>query len=219
VREVSLTWDSACLSTTNFVELSEIVESIQVIAHLEISPLGVKQLVSIKFKPGKSTSDLDSITFLSLVDTDLQPSNNLVAIWNNHPLVALSSSAQDIHIIPPYRFENGAIFLKVRGLPKAISEFVKLSELWMKPTDVKVSDIEVHQSSLYQNMTERQHECFALASQYGYYDEPKRITIAGMASLLNISRSTFQEHLKNAEQIALRWLTEQFVFDQETTND
>ena len=48
-----------------------------------------------------------------------------------------------------------------------------------------------------------------LALKHGYYDEPKAITMQALADILNIARSTFQEHLQSAEQAVLIWAGEQ----------
>ena len=49
------------------------------------------------------------------------------------------------------------------------------------------------------NITEKQKDIFLFAKQNGYYNIPKNITLAQLAHRKNISRATFQEHLKKAE--------------------
>ena len=68
-----------------------------------------------------------------------------------------------------------------------------------------MSDIRSHESGLEQALTPRQHECYALAIEHGFYEDPKTITMQALADLLGIARSTFQEHLQSAEQAVLVW--------------
>jgi predicted DNA binding protein len=49
-------------------------------------------------------------------------------------------------------------------------------------------------------LTDRQMEAFDLACRYGYYEEPKRISIAELAQKLDVSDSTFAELLRKAEK-------------------
>lgn len=49
-------------------------------------------------------------------------------------------------------------------------------------------------------LTDRQMEAFDLACRYGYYEEPKKISIEELASKLGVSQSTFAELLRKAER-------------------
>jgi predicted DNA binding protein len=57
-------------------------------------------------------------------------------------------------------------------------------------------------------LTDRQMEVFDLACRSGYYEEPKKVTIAEMAERLGISESTFAELLRKAEKKLLPILSD-----------
>lgn len=57
-------------------------------------------------------------------------------------------------------------------------------------------------------LTDRQMEVFDLACRYGYYEEPKKITIAELAEKLGISPSTCAELLRKAERKLLPILSD-----------
>ena len=57
-------------------------------------------------------------------------------------------------------------------------------------------------------LTDRQMEVFDLACRYGYYEEPKRISIAEIAEKLGVSPSTCAELLRKAERKLLPILSE-----------
>ena len=49
-------------------------------------------------------------------------------------------------------------------------------------------------------LTDRQEEVLRMALEAGYYDQPKRVTIKGLARMAGIAPSTFQEILQRAER-------------------
>ncbi|NYZ60741.1 helix-turn-helix domain-containing protein [Candidatus Micrarchaeota archaeon] len=57
-------------------------------------------------------------------------------------------------------------------------------------------------------LTDRQMEVFDLACRHGYYEEPKKITIAELAQKLGISEGTCAELLRKAERKLLPILNE-----------
>lgn len=54
-------------------------------------------------------------------------------------------------------------------------------------------------SSAKEMLTKKQMKAFKLASDYGYYEVPKKISIEELAAKLGISIPTFAEHLRKAE--------------------
>ena len=57
-------------------------------------------------------------------------------------------------------------------------------------------------------LTDRQMEVFDLACRYGYYEEPKKISIEELAGKLGISPSTYAELLRKAERKLLPILSD-----------
>jgi len=124
-------------------------------------------------------------------------------------LVRLATTTENIHILVPCLYEDGGFTLTIRGLPDAVARFVRLSKTLIPPSTVTVQHLEKKLEGFKDHLTPRQLECFLLAAQHGYYDDPKRITMQGLAEVKGIARSTFQEHLNMAEQTALKWVAEQ----------
>jgi predicted DNA binding protein len=54
------------------------------------------------------------------------------------------------------------------------------------------------------DLTEKQLAALQLAIASGYYDSPRRVTTEDLAARVGIARTTFEEHLRKAEQRALR---------------
>lgn len=54
--------------------------------------------------------------------------------------------------------------------------------------------------SVQPKITKKQREAIELAANNGYYDYPRKITLEKLAKLMNLSFSTYQAHLRKAEQ-------------------
>ena len=208
MREVTLRWEREALASTSMAALDEIVSRLSILGNLHISPDGVRQLITPVYREGKTVDDLTAIEFIEVKDVLSEREQNAVVIFNTHPLVRMATNTEDIHILVPCAYENGAFTITVRGLPKAVAQFVRLTEAFIPPTHVKVQNITEQVDGLAEVMTQRQLECFALAAKHGYFEEPKRITVQGLAEVMGVARSTYQEHLSSAEQAALLWMAQ-----------
>jgi predicted DNA binding protein len=54
-------------------------------------------------------------------------------------------------------------------------------------------------AAVFEGLTERQAEALLLAHRHGHYVSPRSTTAAAIAASLGLSRSTFEEHLRKAE--------------------
>lgn len=53
--------------------------------------------------------------------------------------------------------------------------------------------------SFFERLTDRQAEAIVKAFDYGYYSSPREVTTDSIATSLGITRSTYEEHLRKAE--------------------
>jgi hypothetical protein len=74
------------------------------------------------------------------------------------------------------------------------TELIKKRELTLSvlPTSVWVN-------SLFAELTQKQIYSLLKAHRYGYYSTPRQVTTENIANALGISRSTYEEHLRKAE--------------------
>ena len=205
MREVSASWDREALANTDLSLLDGVVHRLSFLGNLLITPEGVRQIILPEYREGKSRADLEAIPYITVEQVLNEREGGALVVWNTHALVCLASTTENIYIMLPTEYENGTLTLTFRGIPKAISSFVKLSKVVLPPAQIRVRDITEEGHSLIDVLTQRQHECYALAIEHGYYKEPKAITIQALADLLGIARSTFQEHLQTAEIAVLNW--------------
>ena len=54
-------------------------------------------------------------------------------------------------------------------------------------------------NSLFADLTGKQMDAILKAHRYGYYASPREVTTESIARSLGVSRSTYEEHLRKAE--------------------
>lgn len=92
-------------------------------------------------------------------------------------------------------FDEGktrAMFKTLQGAGRA--ELISKREL---PLQVLPSNIWVH--TLFAELTGKQKEALLDAHRYGYYNSPRKVGTEDVAKAAGVSRSTFEEHLRKAE--------------------
>lgn len=117
--------------------------------------------------------------------------------------------------VPPTRFENGwehynvvsfaedrsrALFEKMRTGGRQV-ELVTKKRLHVQPL---LNTRSVAVPALLSGITDKQLEALVLASRHGMYDTPRATTAANIADAVGLSRSTFEEHLRKAENKLMR---------------
>ena len=209
MREAHISWNAQSIATSEYASIAKIASKLEVVAHLDVSEKGVRQLIIPTFKDGMGPKDLNKIPFLTFEDSYLESGGtNHLVIWNSHPLSVAAIDFQDIHIIPPYSFGGDGMEITVRGVPQGISNFLKVCRLFLPPDQVKIVEMVDDEGALAQLLTEKQRECVIAACSVGYYQTPKKTSLRQLSENLKIPRSTLQEHLSRAEANLMNWAAE-----------
>ena len=197
------------MAISGFKDLLIPCSRMEVVAHLSISDNGVRQLVRCEFREGFGPEDLSNSEFLTF-ETTLHGDNGTppIVVFNTHPLAIASIDFPDIAVLPPYTFSEDGISISLRGVPRGISSFLSLANEIMPPDSVKVVNEEEGEIGPRNLLGDRQWEVVQAAVQWGYYDDPKGVSMRQMSERLNMARSTIGEHLHNAEATLVRWLVE-----------
>ena len=109
-----------------------------------------------------------------------------------------------IHIEPVQILENGENIWNIgswnkKELLKFIAHVKKYYEgKLLKMMQKKISNVSVF--SIQPELTKKQKKALELAVKKGYYAYPRQIGLKELAKNMNISYSTFQAHLRKAEQ-------------------
>jgi len=110
------------------------------------------------------------------------------------------------YIKPIFVDKDGFEYWELGSLEKRIlTDFVKgLTK--QKEMELKIEKVEeVKLSNIYfprllPKLSEKQRRAFELAVENNYYKFPRKIGLKGLANAMNVSVSTFQEHLRKAEE-------------------
>ncbi|MGY8746253.1 MAG: helix-turn-helix domain-containing protein [Candidatus Poseidoniales archaeon] len=211
MREVQLKWSSQTVDKSDIGLITKVAKMYEVVAHLEITKEGVRQLVKIQFKQDKGPADLEQIPYLH-VDGPMGPhplpevgGEGYIVIWNNHPLSVAAINFDSLHVIPPYVIGENGVQITIRGLPEGVSGFLKVARIMLPPDSVNVVDIAEMEDSILRVLTPKQLEIAVLAVRSGYYETPRGISKKDLSELSGIPRSTLQEHLAKAEAALIDW--------------
>jgi len=90
-------------------------------------------------------------------------------------------------------FEKKTLMTYIEDLKKQKTMKIKIEKM----VSSKIKDI--YFPKIMPLLSEKQKRAFELAVENGYYDFPRSIDLGGLAKIMSVSISTFQEHLRKAE--------------------
>ena len=211
MREVQLKWNPDSVSKSDIGMITKVASWFEVVAHLEVTKTGVRQLVKVIFQSGMNSEDLNAIPYLE-VEGPLNPhpmpesgQEGYIVVWNKHPLSVAAINFDSLHVIPPYVIGENGVNITIRGLPDGVSGFLKVARVMLPPDNVNVVDIAEIEDTILKILTPKQLEIATLAVQSGYYENPRKISKKELSELSQIPRSTLQEHLAKAEASLMEW--------------
>jgi hypothetical protein len=139
----------------------------------------------------------------------VEEKNDFVVVVIKQPL--FTEPVYDSRIIRPspvvinwkQRKHNWELASFDKGLLTNVYEFAKkyLGAKMLKIKQEKLSNISIVQ--LLPKITLRQKRALELAINNGYYDYPRKIELEKLAKMMNVSYSTYQEHLRKAEGLMM----------------
>lgn len=131
----------------------------------------------------------------------------------NNSSVAIIEASNCIPVMP-IRYHGGKEFCELlafnsKDLDGALNNLSKIGNVQIeskgsifRPSPRSSMTISVN--DFFGDLTEKQLDALVQSIEMGYYGFPKNKTIAEMASLLKLSPSTFEEHLRKAEVKLMR---------------
>ena len=102
--------------------------------------------------------------------------------WEHYTVIAFEESA--IQAV----YEDLESDREIEVLSKTGLEETQIPHTMLAPVD-----------QLFDNVTERQLDALQLALDSGYYEQPRRTSVSDLAARTSVARSTYEEHLRKAE--------------------
>jgi predicted DNA binding protein len=204
MRKVILRWKTSSLHGAKEIsEILELCERMEILGHLAISEKSVTQLAEIKLKEGKKIESISKLENFEI--TEIHEENDegvLVSLFCTHPLAISAIELSNIHIHPPYGIsEENGMELRISGLSKSVSRFIRLIRMVLPPDNISVQTFQKEDSrSIWESiLTDRQIEVLKHATRKGFYSMDRNVTLKQLADEMNMARSTYGEHIRRAE--------------------
>lgn len=119
-----------------------------------------------------------------------------------------------IHLKPTIIYPDGWEENEIASFKrKFIEEIIQISK---KQYSLKLSYFKQQKISnigilnILPELTDKQKNAITLAAKHGYYDYPRKIDVQDLAKMEKLSFSTFQEHLRRAENKLLPFILKKF---------
>lgn len=110
------------------------------------------------------------------------------------------------YLATPFEYRDGKLRVAFLGSPIQIKRYLAvLSRSRLRCRVVSLTDARFSPNSPVGRLTDKQRRVLIAAYRLGYYDVPRRITSAELATKLNLVKSTVSAHVRKAER---RLLTE-----------
>ena len=108
---------------------------------------------------------------------------------------------------PPAVYKDGWGYFRLitfdetatRGLFREFGKRGPTELLGKKELSLQVLPTSMWVNTLFQDLTQKQIDAVLKAHRYGYYTSPRKITTENIAHGIGVSRSTYEEHLRKAE--------------------
>lgn len=211
MREVLLSWSPESLASSDFGPVTKICSSLEVLAHLDVSEKGVRQLAKIKLLPEHDVTELNELPFFSIegplppLDLPEVGGEGFIVLWNHHALSVAAIRFEDIAVIPPYKFGSDGMLITVRGVPSGVSKFVKIAKMLLPPDKISVLIGDDSSGGIDEVLTEKQLHAIRSAHKYGYYEFPREMSLRELSELIDMPRSTLGDLLSRAEVNLIDW--------------
>lgn len=204
MRKVILRWKTSSLHGAKEIsEILELCERMEILGHLAISEKSVTQLAEIKLKEGKKIESISKLENFEITEVHEENDDGvLVSLFCTHPLAISAIELSNIHIHPPYGIsEENGMELRISGLSKSVSRFIRLIRMVLPPDNISVQTFQKEDNrSIWELiLTDRQIEVLKHATRKGFYSMDRNVTLKQLADEMNMARSTYGEHIRRAE--------------------
>jgi len=101
----------------------------------------------------------------------------------------------------PYEIRRGKVRVTLLGSAEQVRDFIKLFEgAGVRTQIISLTDAQFSPHSPLNRLTEKQRRVFITAHNLGYYDVPRKISLAQLAERLHLAHSTLGVQLRRAER-------------------
>ncbi len=212
MREVTLHWSRHRLVKDRVQIVCQTFEKIVFLGYQERSPRVVKAFMRGLCLDGKTPMDLNNSDDYEVVEILSEPSPHdpawMFVLNIKHPLTLISAKVGKLTVKPGSCLNQDGIHYTMRGTPLSIKIVTTAARLMMKPDKITAKTIDQEDFKGNQILSDRQTEVLRSAFDAGWYNTPRDISLADLADIVGLGRSTVSEHLIKAESTIIRYFLE-----------
>ena len=168
-------------------------------------------VLQLTLNEGMTVEDVDRVPWFTLIEVIGEEivggRIRLTAlVENSHELLRVGRDIWNAVVAPGSSIGVSGATIIIRGTPAGCSAMVKGFQSWNPNGTVSVVRLTEQQHDDFAGLTQHQMHAFSTAWRLGYYDRPRKCTLADVASELGVSRATISGHLGAVESTAHRRL-------------
>ncbi len=164
-------------------------------------------VVEVKWKDGPDIEHVERLRIVERAEEISRDGNTSILIVSGkfpevyREVIRKFFDTFDCFIEFPARFTLGTMTGSIVGTHEDINRFLKFAEGWGATYEViSVRKYHPRLEGVLSQLTPKQYTCLESAVRMGYFDVPRKVSSRDLASKLDISHSTFLEHIKKGQR-------------------
>ena len=168
-------------------------------------------VLQLTLNDGMTVEDVDRVPWFKLIEVIGEEvvggRVRLTAlVENSHELLRVGRDIWNAVVAPGSSIGVSGATIIIRGTPDGCSTMVKGFQSWNPNGTVSVVQLTEQHQDDFAGLTDHQRFAFSTAWRLGYYDRPRKCTLADVAAEIGVSRATISGHLGAVESTAHRRL-------------
>ncbi|MFW3146508.1 MAG: helix-turn-helix domain-containing protein [Thermoplasmatota archaeon] len=204
--ETNERYDGIMGEAFSHVEYYDIIENLKI----DFRDGSKLQILNIRLKKGSSLEDVNlpkGCEILNLLERNGSVFTVLYRVkvpLENLPI--FKSMNLDVVFDTPHVFRKDSLIITCIGKKDSLQKVFENITPVGSIRKVSISKAIFNEENVFSILTPRQKEVILTAKMEGYYDLPRKTDIESLAARMNISSSTFSEHLIRAENKIMKHL-------------
>ena len=190
-----------------FSEAMEYISKLSIIEIINFFPNTMTVLEKITFKKSDSVPNdllgINGIKYIEVINSNQRLKEyTCILHLENHNTFSPYFSKYKMVVSHPILIMNNEMFIPYLSYGNYVKKvYEKVSQIIGDNYDIiKITEYSLNKENLYSFLTGRQLEIATLAASMGYFDNPKKVSTAKLAEMLDITPSAFTEHIRKIKQ-------------------
>lgn len=217
MREVQVVWNRRSFSHQGVKQLFEICQQAQFMGYSSRGDAGLSLIIQCVFNNGYGPGDLKNIIEGMTVNHIIsQPKTDFEDEWviqldfskNVNDAIDAQLQVYGVSMTAETGMDSQSLMYVVRGPGKSVKSMLNLLRMLKRPNKMSAKSVDAANILSDGVVSSEQVRVAEGAMKYGWYNSPRKITMAELAKKIGLSRSTVAEHLQRVEGALVKLLLE-----------